>query len=584
MSEEDFCFSSIEAPSVFDFESVLTAPVTNEDEEDQPPLCDDVWESDDETRAFFRTTDAESKKRHPSREQNPDPMAKQLRSGKPPRYTNRPSLTFEEFLRRFETSNKKSASLPPSHLRVSGNEDNMLPTNSLIPKRSCTPSRQKASTTLNALRRPPVRQLAPHANQPLTSTPSARTTGNSVSPPIRIPSVSPDKSYEEDTADKSLVQDAALRTSRDESSDHPPEDASAQKSTSYDNRSRAAVAFEKFRGDVVRIPRRAQLPQGTQAQRSHQKRQQKQSAQPKQQPNKPLEDIQELPKQHLKGKSQRRQHQKSIGSTMGIAHARSENIPQRRPICSKRAKSFGDPMTTDVQEMTPLRPVTTPRTQLIPRKMGPRSKSARVLPTKQANATGANGELGKEEEDENVAKKGAERDLLLTPLLEERNHHVLRERNRRRSERQRSIRLQKEEALKTFENQKGRGTKAASVAFTSFKARPRQKAHGLPLTELQSDGSGRAGITKQRKDGSIAASRRGLTGLRSQTKRLNGRAVLSSTGNKNNNKNGKAVMTNVTKPEPAAKAPEESDDLQSILFQHNQRVERGRHFRVPTKS
>ncbi|KAI0566678.1 hypothetical protein FGB62_7g221 [Gracilaria domingensis] len=91
---------NIRCPTYFDFEAAVAYPCTVGD--DNPPLKESVYDSDDETRGFFRSLD-EDPSLHPTlHRRSLSPQRNRLQNMGKPLHRYRPKTTFAEYLAEFQ--------------------------------------------------------------------------------------------------------------------------------------------------------------------------------------------------------------------------------------------------------------------------------------------------------------------------------------------------------------------------------------------------------------------------------------------------------------------------------------------------
>lgn len=193
---DDKWLTDIHCPQSFNFETILSTPAA--DGSDNPPLLDSAWESDEDTHEFFKSLNTESINRHPSRSQKNVPFATDIRLLGPPRYQNRPTIPFEEYVRLHESDSKEPDSVPrplPNHgqkaVHNSGGTRSKSVGNTIlqsspttISKRPQSSSRQGPLTVQHAgIWRPPVRKTSQNNAQRISpSHPVKSSAGSGPSP------------------------------------------------------------------------------------------------------------------------------------------------------------------------------------------------------------------------------------------------------------------------------------------------------------------------------------------------------------------------------------------------------------------
>lgn len=646
-------YTSIQCPTVLNFEAVLSAPVANDGEESQPLLLDTVWESDDETRGFFETMATGSEQHHPSRVQKIDPPSYEIRKSGPPRYTNRPSIPFEEYLRTFKTSEviQPQPAAPadvtefpgPSSSTERKDEDGVgtPPKASIIPKRSRLSRRRKALSTYNSLMRPPVRTFGTLTAGSATLDRSTKSTESTASPADRVPSVSPDKSPSQ-VQISPPIKSTSPPAHMDAAEEYSEKASSLGSLTGLVGKpgivSREPKRFENGKGTAV-LRRRAEEQVQPQLHQSPTEQQNSQLPQKEQQKEQQTQSKLQTQKQEViqqprtrypprrKSMAKRPQRQSPLSQQQSEAKQLPKppekkpvipktkakvsapdvkpEVPQKRQLSLRRAKSFcGAVGQASIQKAQP----TEDQEPRPARKMAPRAKSVRVGNIPQLKtAQVANDNVGKSKANASNGASGAETSL--SALLEEGNSRVLQERSRQRIQRQKTFELQKAEVIKTFAEQAESKPKETAVASASTTDSTKVKSSLAELTKpkasvavqangkrpmpgqkkgktratsskhVQQDGTGSVGITKQRKENSLVANRRGLAGLRGRRRQLE----RKSNARPVNNKNSQSAVAKAVKPKTEGQE-QDAQDLQSLLSQHNQRVVGRRHFRVVTKA
>lgn len=106
-SRDEDAWLSLRCPQYFDFDAALSVPCPN-DSLTNPPLRDAVYDSDEETRGFFRYLNADPSIHATPHDQCLSPVPSELRNLKPLN-RNRPTIAFEEYLERYEKKKHNTA-------------------------------------------------------------------------------------------------------------------------------------------------------------------------------------------------------------------------------------------------------------------------------------------------------------------------------------------------------------------------------------------------------------------------------------------------------------------------------------------
>ena len=124
-TDNDAWLRELRCPQYFDFESALSVPAVP-DSSTNPPLRDCVYESDEDTREFFRELDTNPTLHATPHEQILSPLPEKLRNLKPVTH-NQLTLSFEEYLEKEEERKRNGEVNTPSKRRNSNSTPNGSP-------------------------------------------------------------------------------------------------------------------------------------------------------------------------------------------------------------------------------------------------------------------------------------------------------------------------------------------------------------------------------------------------------------------------------------------------------------------------
>ncbi|CAN8065385.1 unnamed protein product [Agarophyton chilense] len=145
-SEEEW-LENIRCPTFFDFEAAVSYPCTLGD--DNPPLRESVYDSDDETRAFFCSLN-KNPSLHPTlHRRSLSPHRNRLQNAGKPLYRHRPKTSFADYLAEFQNREAHQANKTIQNAAALSSESESSPARNLTPQSNIstpdlTPSPQDA--------------------------------------------------------------------------------------------------------------------------------------------------------------------------------------------------------------------------------------------------------------------------------------------------------------------------------------------------------------------------------------------------------------------------------------------------------
>lgn len=622
--------SDIRCPQYFDFTTATTFPCTQSSSYN-PPLRDELYASDEETREFFETLETDPQHHAFCNESNKESVqidVELVKKAGPPRYHNLPSSTFEEYLAQCNTQQEPANTSTPPPSQTSRPPSVRTPAGTPTARR---PRRQLTFNDKDESIEQAMSQLSLNESMP-TPTRNPGRTSRPAGQPLRNTSSS------NATLSPRGSRSTTASRSGSASSDHP----SGSSITSFLSKSSGARRIAKSRsyidqetkpenaGNRFKPMRKtgpqtveqlnassAKLNNGNDLRNSkHSSHNSNTSDEIRIEQDDELIKMMEEHNRKLNGTSEERTRSNSQeGSDNNEPSSLDSSLPASRQSSKdtelssdgnqedanlssiSTAGTQGNPTNTAGRQEAPLQPGSVRQTksnrisvrngQFVPRRV-------QNLATSNSSQTGTQQVSDSQQTKDISSSTNQGPSKSLEEMLQSENSRVLQDRQNRLMERQKANRADRDSVLRKFRTDKPPATQrqnrtTARVAFTASEpTRPKTLASNRRrvvsnTTELNRGDESSRSTLRQRTD---ISSRRGITGVNSEANAVSRVLPQSSTNGSSRPREPQqgpqdkkpTTWTDRLKAVDQRKRMEArmDNDLKSILSQHNSRVHQKR--------